>query len=65
MVCFTNLESVEFLNPSLTTITQPAFEIGRTAAINLFRKIEKNREEPKEIIVIPSVLVERNSTKNK
>lgn len=64
VVCFTNLASVEFLNPSLTTITQPAFEIGRTAAINLFRKIEKKREEPKESIVIPSVLVERNSTRN-
>jgi LacI family transcriptional regulator len=64
VVCFTNLASVEFLNPSLTTITQPAFEMGKTAAINLFRKIEKKREEPKETIVIPSVLIERNSTKN-
>ena len=64
VVCFTNLASVEFLNPSLTTITQPAFEIGKTAAINLFRKIEKKRAEPKETIVIPSVLIERNSTRN-
>ncbi|MCW3087054.1 MAG: LacI family transcriptional regulator [Sediminibacterium sp.] len=63
LVCFSNLEIASILNPSLTTITQPAFEMGKAAAILLFKALEKpgfNLE--KESAVLPSSLVVRRST---
>ncbi|MFC0772354.1 LacI family DNA-binding transcriptional regulator [Terrimonas alba] len=65
VICFSNLETAAILNPSLTTITQPAFEMGRQAASLLFKSLEKSNFNLKqENIVIPSVLVVRDSTKN-
>lgn len=64
VICFSNLETASILNPSLSTITQPAFEMGRTAASILFRSLGKsNFRIPSENIVIPSQLVARDSTR--
>lgn len=41
IICFSNLKTAGLLNPSPTTITQPAFEIGREAAAILFKLVEK------------------------
>ncbi len=63
IVGFSHLQIAALLNPSPTTITQPAFEMGKTAAKILFKALEKKKIDLKnERIVIPSVLVERNST---
>lgn len=63
VIGFSHLQIASLLNPSLTTITQPAFEMGKTAAQLLFKALEKKRADLKnERIVIPSVLMERNST---
>lgn len=63
IVCFSNLETASILNPSLTTVTQPAFEMGKTAATLLFRALAKSSFNlKKESIVIPSNLVIRGST---
>jgi LacI family transcriptional regulator len=63
-VCFSNLETASILNPSLTTVTQPAFEMGKTAATLLFKSLEKrNVSLADESQVIPSTLVVRGSTK--
>ena len=63
VVCFSNLETAAILNPSLTTITQPAFEMGKAAATLLFNSLEKtNTDLAKECLVIPSELIVRNST---
>jgi LacI family transcriptional regulator len=53
LISFTNLGAVTFLNPSLTSIVQPAFEIGRSAAELLFKVIKKKRiyaAEQKQIL---------------
>ncbi|WP_234734662.1 LacI family DNA-binding transcriptional regulator [Tellurirhabdus bombi] len=64
IIAFSNLETASLLNPSLTTITQPAFDMGKAAAIALFRNLEKTYFDPqKESIVLPSLLVCRNSTR--
>lgn len=64
VVCFSNLDTASFLNPSLTTVTQPAFEMGRSAATILFKALQKeNFNLTKESLVIPSSLVERRSTR--
>jgi len=63
IVCFSNLEIATILNPSLTTITQPAFEMGKTAATLLFKALENpNFSLAKENLMIPSSLVVRGST---
>lgn len=64
VVCFSNLDTASFLNPSLTTITQPAFEMGRSAATILFKALQKeNFNLTRESLVIPSSLVVRKSTR--
>lgn len=63
IVSFSNSETASILNPSLTTITQPAFEIGKKAASILFKAIEKkNYKMVDENIVINSSLILREST---
>lgn len=63
IISFSNLEIASLLNPSLTTITQPAFEMGRQAAILLFKALDKrNKNMPDEAITFSSVLVKRAST---
>ena len=63
VVCFSNLETASILNPSLTTITQPAFEMGRMAATLLCKALGKtNFDVTKERMVIPSALVVRKSS---
>ena len=64
IVSFSNLKTAPLLNPSLTTITQPAIEMGREAASILFKILEKKEVDPKEVIVIKSTLIERESTSN-
>jgi LacI family transcriptional regulator len=64
VIAFASLDTAPILNPPLTTITQPAFEIGKAAATLLFKGIEKNTFDLKkeQRMVIPSVLIEREST---
>jgi LacI family transcriptional regulator len=63
IISFSNLETASLLNPSLTTITQPAYEMGKNAATILFESLEKKvKNLDKKDIVIDSVLVPRGST---
>ena len=63
IISFSNSEAAPILNPSLTTITQPAFEMGKKAALILFKAIEKkNYRMPNENIIISSSLIIREST---
>ena len=63
IISFSNLETAPLLNPPLSTITQPAFEIGQQAAARLFEALEKGTasRSPGPTIV-DSVLVKRRST---
>ena len=62
LISFSNLAHAELLNPSLTTINQPAFEIGVEAAGILFKIFNKRWYEPNETIVLKSNLIKREST---
>lgn len=64
IISFSNLQTAAILNPSLTTITQPAYDIGREAASVLFDLLD-NRigVETANEIVLDSELIIRNSTK--
>lgn len=64
IISFSCLRTASLLSPSLSTITPPAFEIGKEAASLLFRMIEKkmfgNRIDK---TVLKSSLIERNSSR--
>jgi LacI family transcriptional regulator len=63
IVSFSNLRIASLLKPGLTTINQPAFEIGKQATVALFRALKNNTIFTKsEEIVIPSTLIARDST---
>ncbi len=64
IISYSNLKTAGILNPSLTTITQPAYEIGREAAGILFKLIDKEcTPAAGENIVLKSTLIVRDSTK--
>lgn len=63
VICFSNDSNAPIFNPSLTTITQPAFEMGKLAANILFRALKRNSMvSSDESAVIPSDLLIRDST---
>lgn len=61
---FTNLKVAHLLSPSLTTVTQPAFEIGQAAVELLIDLIEKKKRQMGEsnLIKLPTELVVRASS---
>ena len=63
VICFSNLRTADILNPPLTTITQPAHDMGIAAASQLFKYLDKkNAQISNENIVIRSALTIRGST---
>lgn len=65
IISFSNLQAAALLNPPLTTIMQPAFDIGREAASILFKALDKKVFKLEiENIVFKSTIVERGSTSN-
>lgn len=63
VITFSSNDTAPILNPSLTTITQPAFDMGKAAAEILFKAVDKpNYSYTKECVVVPSQLVKRGST---
>jgi LacI family transcriptional regulator len=63
VIGFSNSPAISLFDPPLSTITQPAYEIGREAASSLFKLVEKKVLLPAENKqVIPSQIIERLST---
>lgn len=64
IISFSNLQTASLLNPSLTTITQPAFDMGETAAkelLNIINKKSKAASSDKNV-VLKSLFIKRKST---
>ncbi|WP_046174884.1 LacI family DNA-binding transcriptional regulator [Domibacillus indicus] len=51
---------MELTDPTITTIKQPSFEMGKAAAELLLEKLENKSHEPKEICIESSIII-RNS----
>lgn len=63
IISFSNLSAAALFDPPLSTIVQPAYEIGREAAGILFKIVEKKTLLPNEKkVTIPSYIIERRST---
>jgi LacI family transcriptional regulator len=63
VICFSSLETAPILNPSLSTVTQPAFDTGKAAATALIKVLEKTNSVLKnEYITLPSAIIARGSS---
>ncbi len=63
IVGFSNSPLAPILNPSLTTVTQPAYEMCKRAAAVLFRAMLKKGFVPEhETVILSSTLLPRDST---
>jgi len=63
VVCFTNQITAPILNPPLTTILQPAYDMGKQAAQLLFDHLAGKVPEANKEIVLPSILIVSASSK--
>ncbi|GAA4460250.1 LacI family DNA-binding transcriptional regulator [Nibrella saemangeumensis] len=63
LIGFTNLNVADLLSPSMSTVVQPAMEIGQLAAERLIELIErKQKAAPPNTVKIPARLVVRESS---
>jgi DNA-binding LacI/PurR family transcriptional regulator len=63
VVGFTNEPVSEFIEPSLTTVSQPSYEMGRVAAEMFLQQIESKGALPCVTKVLPTELIVRRSTR--
>lgn len=63
VIGFSNLVTASLLDPALTTISQPAYDMGKEAATILFRRLEKKYIlPPEDCVILPAKLEVRSST---
>ncbi len=62
VVGFDNIPAATLIRPKLTTIAQPAGEIGRTLSEILFDRMEGKETGPRRVVEIPCQLIERDTT---
>ncbi|NEU08496.1 LacI family transcriptional regulator [Flavihumibacter sp. R14] len=62
IISFSSLEIAGLLNPSLSTITQPAWEMGTAAANLLFKAIQADGQNINDQVVCKSEIIERRSS---
>lgn len=63
VIGFTNEPYAKLIEPSLSTISQPSYEIGETATHLLLKHIENKDEYIPETRILETELIERNSTR--
>lgn len=64
LIGFTNTDLADALNPALSTVHQPALEMGQLAAKKLISLIERKKDEPiiYETIMLQTSVLVRNSS---
>lgn len=63
VISFSSLEIAPLLNPSLSTVTQPAFNMGYQAGLLLFQSLKKGSVESfNDHIVLTAEVIQRDST---
>lgn len=63
VIGFDDIKSAAFYHPSLTTVRQPLWEMGKTAAKILLARIEGDDEYPKQLAVEPELIVRESTGK--
>ncbi|WP_026135505.1 LacI family DNA-binding transcriptional regulator [Nafulsella turpanensis] len=65
MVGFTNTPVSAFIEPSLTTVAQPAYQIGHISAKHILEQINHPQDFIPQSIVLKTELIVRNSSRRK
>jgi LacI family transcriptional regulator len=63
VIGFTNEPVSKYIEPSLTTVSQPAYEMGQVAAKLFIQEVEDKEDTKPVVKVLPTELVIRNSTR--
>lgn len=64
LICFSCLDITDLLDPSLSVVKQPAFEMGKEACTYLFEALSKPFElKQQEVVILESSLIYQNSSK--
>lgn len=63
MIGFTNEPVSQFIEPSLTTVSQPSYEMGQTAARLFIHQLEHPEFHKPVTTILPTKLIIRNSTR--
>lgn len=61
VVGFDDITVASYINPALTTVRQPMYELGGAAARNLFRAIRGDKDIPP--VILPTQLILRDSSR--
>ena len=64
VIGFTNDPMSTIISPTLTTIAEPAFEIGKISCELLLKHIKKSNFHPEEIILPGKLIVRESTSKN-
>lgn len=62
VVTFDDAPWAPFIDPPMTVVAQPAYEIGSRAAEQLFARIDGDRDEPARSVVLSTRLIVRESS---
>lgn len=62
VVGFDDVPWMSLLQPPLTTVRQPTYQIGKEAAELLFRRLREGPQKPPESIILQTELIVRGST---
>ncbi|MGB9857796.1 MAG: LacI family DNA-binding transcriptional regulator [Dictyoglomaceae bacterium] len=60
IISFDDMEWFKYFSPPLTAISQPSYELGKTAGLLLIERLKRRRKRPKEVI-LPTNLIIRGS----
>lgn len=63
IVGYDNIDTAEYIYPSLTTIHQPAYDMGKSAFQMLYRKMNNKDSAGSETVEFDPILIRRNSTR--
>ena len=58
---FDNIRYAQVMDPALTTIAQPARQIGERVAVRLFKAIETGNQPNNQSAILPHELIVRES----
>ncbi len=64
IVGYDNIELANLMRPTLTTVEQPTYEIGRSAAELIISRIRDQKKSTHHTVLIPTKLIVRDSVKN-
>lgn len=63
VVGYDNIELASLMRPALTTVEQPTYEIGKSAAELILSRIRDNRKSAHHTVLLPTKLIVRDSVK--